>query len=384
MRKLFKSLALLLAVCLLCTACIYAEIIPLESVESSEEASSEAPSAVSPILGGIWTDEDALNAAALMMKHPTGGVVDVSKADYSYSELAADLEFLAKIYPRYFAYASIGKSAAGREIYAGVLGDPNAPRQVVVTAAIHAREYMTAQLVMKQLEFYLANYTVGSYGGISYSTLFSDCCFYILPMVNPDGVMLAQEGIGSLPFSMQLKLMEIMEREGETNVEDYFSTWKANANGVDLNRNYDALWEEYNKTNQPSSSQYKGPAPESEPETAAVVSLFRSLSNVVCSLCIHSQGEVIYWNCGQSGSAAEATRAYAESVSDLNGYYVVPSQNNDASLSDWCELRLGVVSVTVETGNVACPLPIEQFPSIFLDNFLLWGMTALYFRPAIS
>jgi len=210
MKKLFESLALLLAVTLLCSACIHAKIVPLETDLPSTEASTEAEPLTPPIHGGIWSDEDALAAARLMLKHPTGGVVDVSKATYSHSELASDLEFLSKIYPRYFTYTSIGKSVAGRDIYVGVLGDPNAPRQVVVTAAIHAREYLTALLVMKQLEFYLSNYTTGSFGGIPYSTLFSECCFYILPMVNPDGVMLAQEGLTSLPFSLQLKLEESM------------------------------------------------------------------------------------------------------------------------------------------------------------------------------
>ena len=334
-----------------------------------------------PIPGGLWSEEDAMNAAALLLRHPTGGVVDISHADYSYEEMTADLETLAKVYPRYFSTAVLGQTVAGRDIPFCVLGDQSAPRQVVVTAAIHAREYMTAQLVMKSLEFYLQNYTKGSYGGVPYSTLFSEVCFYIVPMANPDGVMLAQQGLSSLPAHLQARIRGIYETEkhSDPDLQTFLSHWKANANGVDLNRNYDVLWEEYKGSDIPASYQYKGPSPASEPETKALLSLLTSLSNVVCSLCIHSQGEVIYWNCGQTGSAADATRTYAHAVSALNGYYVVPGRNNDASLSDWCELRLGVVSITVETGNVACPLPLDQFPDLFLDNYLLFAMTARHF-----
>ena len=384
MKRKTALLALLISLSILLPSCISSSIIRLETLppeESRENPTSAPTEELAPVVGGIWSDEQALAAAELMLRHPTGGVVDISKSAYSYDEMVADLQNLAKIYPRYFRCGVIGTSVAGRELYVGVLGNPNAPKQVVVTAAIHAREYLTALLVMKQLEFYLQSYTKGSYKGISYSTLFEECCFYIVPMVNPDGVMMAQEGLPSLPLTLQTKILNIYETEQHSyeSVSAFLACWKANANGVDLNRNYDALWDEYNKTGVPASSQYKGPSPASEPETQAMVSLISSLPNVVCSLCIHSQGEVIYWNCGQKGEAAAATRAFAGAVSRLNGYYVVPEQNNDASLSDWCELKLGVVAITVETGNVACPLPIEQFHDIFLDNYLLWAMTALYF-----
>lgn len=332
-----------------------------------------------------WSAEETYSAAMAVLEDPTGGIVDISAAKYSYGALCDDLEALARAYPARFSYRSIGTTAAGREIWLGVLGNPEAPRQVVVSAAIHAREYLTALLTMRQVEFYLANYGTGSYEGTPYYRLFEETCFYILPMTNPDGVMLAQEGLDSLPNDeMKDFVRGIFETEGKENgyktLSVFLSHWKANARGVDLNRNYDALWENYAKgPDRPESHQYKGPSPASEAETQALTGLISSLSNPVAVLCMHSQGEVVYWNCGQSGDIRQQTRLYAERIGDRTGYRVVNEQNNDASLSDWAVLKKGIVSITVETGKGSYPMPISQFPQMWEQNYDLLPLTAAWF-----
>ncbi len=341
------------------------------------EAPTDSPKPP-PVLQ-LWTPEDALKAAQSVLRAPKSGVVDVSKQKYTYTEMQEDLRLLAQIYPDHFSYRVIGSSVAGREIYAATIGNPQASRQIVVSAAIHAREYMTAMLVMKQMEFCLANYNAGTYRGIPYSVLFEDLCVCVVPMTNPDGVMLAQNGLSSLPVELRQTVLDIFasEKHDYASIDDYLEQWKANARGVDLNRNYDALWEQYDKASAPQSSQYKGESPASEPETQAMISLIEGLSNPVCTLCIHSQGEVLYWNCGQE--TVDRTLEFTQAVAERTGYYVVPDQNNDASLSDWCELEKGILSITVETGNEKCPLPIEQFEAIWLDNYDLFALAAHYF-----
>ncbi len=385
-----RSFSLLILAALLLSSfssCIMIEQAPI-GTSSSTTPATEPPTAeptlpvtqspIRPTLP-LWKEGDDLVAANKVLTLPRGGIVDVSRQKYTYDEMVADLAALATIYPRYFSYRSIGKSVADRDIYVGILGNPDAPRQVVVSAAIHAREYMTAMLVMKEIEFCLQYYTTGSYQGIPYATLFESVCFYIVPMTNPDGVMLSQDGLDSLPVSLRQTVLDCYETEKHSykSLDLYLSHWKANARGVDLNRNYDALWEQYNKADAPQSYQYKGPSPASEPETQAMVSLIESLPSVACVLCIHSQGEVLYWNCGQK--LPERTFSFTQAVSDRNDYKIIYDQNNDASLSDWCELKKNIVSITVETGNVMCPLPIEQFSAIWLDNFDLFALTALYF-----
>lgn len=77
------------------------------------------------------------------------GIVDISKREYSYDEMVGDLGELAERYPEAFSFREVGSTVAGRKMYVGVLGDPNAEKQVLVSAAIHGREYLTALLTMK-------------------------------------------------------------------------------------------------------------------------------------------------------------------------------------------------------------------------------------------
>ena len=323
---------------------------------------------------------------ALEFLQTSNAVVDCSSREYSYSEMEADLAELAKAHPSRFSYRSFGQSVAGRELYVGVLGNPNATRQVVISAGLHGREYLTPLLVMKQLEFYLTYYDVGQYNGIPYATLFEEICFYVIPMNNPDGIMLSQEGISSLTDPALRNAVEAIYYSdlstgltSQTNINKYLQYWKSNARGVDLNRNFDALWEEYYNYSLPSFAQYKGPSAASEPETRATVALIESLSNPLAVLCIHSQGEVIYWNCGQESSLADATLKFVEVLSTRNGYKIIEDQNNDASLSDWCALKKGLISVTLETGSGLCPLDLDKFEPIWTDNFDLLPLTAAYF-----
>lgn len=318
----------------------------------------------------------------------TNGIVDTSRAEYSYEAMKEDLSQLAALYPDYFSYTSFGKSVLGRDLYVAVLGDENASQQILITAGIHGREYLTPLLAMKQLEFYLAYYESGNCNGSSYKDLFADACIYVVPMINPDGIMLSQGGLDTVSDSaVRQRLLEIHLRDfnksltKETDINNYLKSWKANANGVDLNRNYDAKWNEYVGEAQPSHRNYKGTSPVSEPETQAMVELIGELSNLQAVLCFHSQGEVLYWNCGQETELRDATQQFTKMVAQVTGYYIVPTQNNDASLSDWCELKLGIIAITVETGVGVCPLPVSQFQTIWQQNYHLIAKSAKYFEP---
>ena len=354
---------------------------------------------VSPEIQGGTEGESAVTAGTLLSQWQSGennaaaffeakGIVDHSKKEYSYYEMIDDLAELGRTYPAHFSYRSIGKSVVGRDIYVAVLGNENAPRQILVSAGIHGREYLTPLLVMKQLEFYLAYYDMGECNGVAYSTLFENYCFYVVPMTNPDGIMLSQQGISSVSshalYSEIYNIYSADLRRGLTKaktVNEYLESWKANVRGVDINRNFDALWDEYKKgMSEPSHRNYKGSAAASEPETRAMVKLTESLSNIQAVLCIHSQGEVLYWDCGQGEELAQKTRDFTAMIADRAGYYIVDEQNNDASFSDWCALEKGLIAVTVETGNGTCPLPISDFAEIWRDHYDLMPLSALYFE----
>ena len=277
------------------------------------------------------------------------------------------------------SYSSIGESLDGRTIYAIRLGNPEADKQILISAGIHGREYLTPLLVMKQLEFYLYNYDTAEYGGTPLSEIFEEYTFFILPMCNPDGITIAQFGTGAIrDKELQNTIRQIYESDmsrGYVNdkFSKYLSYWKANARGVDLNRNFSTdEWDSVLYVKQPSYQNYKGSAPETEPETKALTSFVSSLSNPVLSLAIHSQGEVIYHNSGQGDG--DGSLALAETVRELNKYKIDGEIRHEAAFDDWCILNKGIPSVTVEVGsyNVKEDIPEDEFAAIWQDNRDLW------------
>ncbi len=383
-KRIFAAMLALLLAAALFSSCLQVEDPSLtESGSGSVAASGSLDTPSTP--GSAWIGAAATAEAFL---NDSAAIVDASKREYSYLEMEADLALLSATYPQYFSYRSFGKSVAGRELYVATLGNKNASRAVLVTAGLHGREYLTPLLAMKQIEFYLHYYYSGSFGGASYAELFSDCCFYIVPMVNPDGVMLSQAGIESLSDpALRAAVRAVYEADkdkgytSQTDIDNYLLYWKANANGVDLNRNFDALWEDYCMGEpEPCHKNYKGPSPMSEPETRALASLTDSLPPLSAVLCLHSQGEVLYWNCGQEEPLLSATDAFTKAIADRTGYKQENDLNNDASYSDWCALERGLIAITVETGRGLCPLDTEKFQPIWEDNFDLLPLTAAYFR----
>ena len=378
--------ALLIAVLLLQT-CSCIQIVDggyhPAATEDTTTQTNRVPTFPESLVYPAWGNAEGTAKAFLDLQ---GAVVDTSEREYSYAEMTEDLAILKSRYPSLMEYYSIGKTVVGRELYVVRVGNPDAGQQIVVSAGIHGREYLTPLLAMKQLEFLLAYYNTGSCGAYSYATLLEQVCFYIVPMSNPDGIMLSQEGIGSISDrSLYDKIYSVYYKDFEekytkqTDINEYLKIWKSNANAVDLNRNFDAGWSKVDTgIDRPSHKNYKGGVAASEPETRALASLVNGLSNVRAVLCIHSQGEVLYWNCGQEGELRAETLAFTEMIAARTGYEIRPEQNNDASFSDWCALEKGLIAVTVETGLGACPLEISQFSTIWTDNFDLLVRSAAY------
>ena len=85
-------------------------------------------------------------------------IVSGGKKNYSYSELQTDLNQLKKKYKKHCQVNVIGQSEDKRNIYEVVIGNPDAKKHLLVIGNLHAREHMTVQLCMKQIEYYLSSY----------------------------------------------------------------------------------------------------------------------------------------------------------------------------------------------------------------------------------
>lgn len=305
-------------------------------------------------------------------------IIDEDPALYSYENMVTDLKVMEQAYPDFTQLNVIGDTLDGRHIYDFVIGDTDASKHAIIHASIHAREYITTKLVMTQLSYYLdqLSQSTGSYNGTPYSELFDDVAVHIVPMVNPDGVTISQFGLDNILKETTLdRLKTIAANDGKTLSGDYLTQWKANANGVDLNRNYDALWNDYKGPAQPSSDHYKGTKPGSEPETQALIELTKK-HNVVRTISYHTYGEVIYWYFGQEGDLLQNTQDFAEAISQTTGY---PTDANyekldPAGYKDWAITELSIPSITIEVGHGSNPVPDSQFSKIYDENKDVWAV----------
>ena len=82
---------------------------------------------------------------------------------YTYENMVHDLETLPLLYGEVVSLDSLGQTMDGREIYHLVIGNKDAEVKILINGSIHAREYMTSQLVMKQTAVFLKNLAAGTY-----------------------------------------------------------------------------------------------------------------------------------------------------------------------------------------------------------------------------
>lgn len=296
---------------------------------------------------------------------------------YTYENMQNDLGIFARIFPEYLQVQSLGKSADLRKIDCMRIGKQNAQQKVFIFGGIHGREYMTCQLLMEQAAKFLLHLKYNRvYKGVSYEKLLENRAIYVIPMANPDGVSISQFGENSIRNpGLRRKVLQIAEKERKNlSYEVYFRKWKANARGVDLNRNFPADWDKYTEgRGEASSEKYKGAYPESEEETRILTQLTRE-AKFQRTLSYHSSGQVIYWNFGQEGVLKERTKNFADRIAEVTGYKTDGNfeKLDAAGYKDWALQSMKIPSLTVEIGKPDSPLPWWCFEAIYRENRRVW------------
>lgn len=298
---------------------------------------------------------------------------------YTYDMMVSDLDALSAKYPELLSYRSLGKTLDGRDVMLAIAGNRNAANSMIIEGSIHGNEYINTLLVMATLEYYLDGYESASYGGNTFKSFLDNYCLYIVPMLNPDGVSISQSGLeGIRDENLKNTINAIYQSDkkyGYTSdsLSTYLQHWKANARGVDVNRNFDTAWSSIYSRKAPSIGWYKGSKAESEAESKAMADLVRNTENVRCALCFHSQGEVLYWACGQKGYTYNASYQLAIAINKVNGFYIDSAYNdNYAASSDWMSREMGIPSLTIESGKSEAPVKSWEFPGIFTKNKNTW------------
>ncbi len=199
---------------------------------------------------------------------------------------------------------------------------------ILVQGAIHAREFVTARLIM------ILARRFDAFGKLGKAVF--------IPAVDLDGIKIAET----------------------------FGDYKANANGVDLNVNFDARWST-GKSNvfMKAKQNFVGKAPFSEPESAALRDFTLKVAPDA-TLSYHSKGEEIYWDFHQTGNSADRDAELAELISASTGYVIKPSGASAGGYKDWCIEKLKIPAFTLEVGEDRLKHPIgkDEVFGIFLKN----------------
>lgn len=250
-------------------------------------------------------------------------------------------EFEKKIKSPNLTIFSLGKSTLGRDIWACHVGRENGS-QVLVQAAIHAREYVTSLLATKQAEK-LQSEKLGF--GV-----------YFVLCANPDGVAVVLNGFSAL-----------RENEKKFCEESGFdhSLFKANANLVDLNTNFDALWGQ-GKSNVTfrNFENFVGEHPESEIETK-ILTRFSQIVKPKLTLSYHTKGEAVYYGFDtQSEKSLKRDKEIGQKIANSLGFELLRSFNSCGGFKDWVCDKLDIPSYTIEFGNdnLSHPLGEEILP----------------------
>ena len=174
----------------------------------------------------------------------------------------------------------VGQTLSGREIWAYVVGDPDAATAegfaepaVFVNSGVHAREWQTPEAVTGLLEALVAGKSDGGFGQYLVENLNS----VIVPVLNVDGFIQSQlfavnaTADREQPREGRMRRKNLRDPTTGNAIDADLSTVADNFWGVDLNRNNA---EGFGQSGQSRASVtsliYRGPAPDSEPETLAL------------------------------------------------------------------------------------------------------------------
>lgn len=162
---------------------------------------------------------------------------------------------------------------------------------ILLTGGIHAREDFSVMLCMKMIDYYCYHYSENiSFDGFDVRKLIDSVDIYFIPIANPDGLNIVHNGLKASANYNKLKDMKMWG--------DDHTFWKANTNGIDLNKNFDdGNWEVRTcvpGTDVPCSDRFKGFSPNSEPETKALID-FCNKNNFSMMVTYHCSGNCTFW-----------------------------------------------------------------------------------------
>lgn len=305
---------------------------------------------------------------------PFGNIVPTN-ISYTSQILNMNISALKTVYP-FLNVSTIGTSVLGRRLQCIKFG--NGRKEVFYCGATHANEWITAPLLMKFLENLSKSYVNNlNIFGVNSRELYDNVSLYIVPMVNPDGVDLVTGLLSESSWAY------INAKQISSNFPDipFPSGWKANIEGIDLNLQFPAGWEQAREIkysqgfNKPAPRDFVGYGPLTAPEAVSLYN-FTLRHNFDLMITYHTQGRVIYYK--YQDQMPPNSQKIAETFSEISGYSLenVPENSSFAGYKDWFILYYNKPGFTIEVGVGENPIPVSQFAGIYRENLgiLITGM----------
>ena len=221
----------------------------------------------------------------------------------------------------------MGYSEENREIPVLSLGSGR--RKLLFAGAIHGREYVSTAYLMECVQIYAA-WAVGKEECLlaDVPKVFEEFCFHIIPMCNPDSVMIAQSK--ALP--------RVIPKDFEP------CMYKNNTDNINLNADFPFEWDSV------PTWRHSGKVPASAKETRFLMSLCES-NFYEKMLSFHSRGDCIYWR-DTTNKEIPCDEAVAEALHRVCGFEVCPVsadiETYSAGFENWFRFRFAGCGVCVE------------------------------------
>ncbi len=294
-----------------------------------------------------------------------------------YNDIIIRLDDLAAAHPAIATRESAGSSLQGRDIPVVRItgpGDASNRPMVFINGCQHAREWVSPATVM-----YIAERLMEDYGSDQRVTdLLNSVEVVIAPMVNPDGYV----------YSWTNNRFWRKNRRG--------------GYGVDLNRNWSWEWGGLGSSGNTSSEVYRGTAPFSEPESAAIRDyVMPDADRMIASIDYHNYSQLILWPWGYDAVdpppddlARFQTISFGmrDEILNSGGVPYTPMAGYDlyaaaGTAQDWFYGEGTAMALTIElrdTGNFGFLLPASQILPTATENWAAFLYFAEQTTRAIS
>lgn len=316
--------------------------------------------------GYTWAPEPEMTLALQQPRQPLPGQqagIPGYPCYHTVEETLARAAALAAAYPDLAAWTDIGdsweKTASGENAGYDLMvltltssrihGDKPV---LLISSALHAREYATAELALRFAEHLAANY--GQDPDITWILDHQEVHFLL--QANPDGRKQAEAGL--------------LWRK---NTNENYCGPTSTSRGADLNRNFAFQWGTAGDSGNPCSSAYRGPSAASEPETQALQAYLTAHfpdrrgpglddpapeDSTGLYLDIHSYGEMVLWPWGFTAATTapnhDALQTLGRKLAWFNGYepqqaaFLYPASG---ATDDYAYGTLGLAAYTIEIGT---------------------------------